>query len=294
MSLDLAFQILPRLLAVSILIQTVEHFYLMHRMNWHWSVYHSILPPSLLRVLIPPVYRLLLAVQAIESISIIISPTKGAMIALFLTTTLILIRHRGTFNGGSDYMTTVSVSALAVGFIYPPWKGAAIWYIACDVLFSYLMAGIAKLQSPHWRKGDALQQFLKTSVYGRFSSKLANSELGQKADGQTGFRQQLKRDSFQANPSDPPQEAENSSLGGSASRMDRLAKILSWAVMLWEVSFPLSLIHPAVCAVYLGLGVIFHLSNFYLFGLNRFVWAWIATYPAIVYCSYNHEILRLW
>jgi hypothetical protein len=30
---------------------------------------------------------------------------------------------------------------------------------------------------------------------------------------------------------------------------------------------------------------VFHLLVFRFFGLNRFVWAWCASFPAIIYCS---------
>jgi hypothetical protein len=33
----------------------------------------------------------------------------------------------------------------------------------------------------------------------------------------------------------------------------------------------------------LGIAVLFHLANACLFGLNRFVWVWIAAYPAILW-----------
>ena len=34
--------------------------------------------------------------------------------------------------------------------------------------------------------------------------------------------------------------------------------------------------------ILLALGFTFHVVNAFVLGLNRFVWAWVATYPAIL------------
>jgi len=63
----------------------------------------------------------------------------------------------------------------------------------------------------------------------------------------------------------------------------RLRLVLSWAVMLAEVCFPLALLLPAggIVAV-LAAGLVFHLAVALCMGLNAFVWAFVATYPAIL------------
>ena len=63
------------------------------------------------------------------------------------------------------------------------------------------------------------------------------------------------------------------------------ARLGSWMVLLFECSFPLCLMNPKICLPYLFFGVIFHFVNFLVFGLNRFFFVWIATYPALYYCS---------
>ena len=57
----------------------------------------------------------------------------------------------------------------------------------------------------------------------------------------------------------------------------------SWAVMLFEVLFPFSLLEPRLLMVALIIAVLFHLANAFLFGLNRFVWVWLAAYPSILW-----------
>lgn len=61
----------------------------------------------------------------------------------------------------------------------------------------------------------------------------------------------------------------------------RLMRSGSWGVIGFEVAFPAVLVLPGVLPIALGVAALFHLANAALFGLNRFVWAWVATYPAL-------------
>jgi hypothetical protein len=62
--------------------------------------------------------------------------------------------------------------------------------------------------------------------------------------------------------------------------------LLCWNVMLTEALFPLCLILPLPFAlVFLFWGFTFHLLNAIIMGLNSFFWAFMATYPAIIYVN---------
>lgn len=63
----------------------------------------------------------------------------------------------------------------------------------------------------------------------------------------------------------------------------RLMQSASLGVIGFEVLFPLALLHPLVLGVALVIAAGFHLLNALLFGLNRFLWIWIATYPALIW-----------
>jgi hypothetical protein len=63
----------------------------------------------------------------------------------------------------------------------------------------------------------------------------------------------------------------------------RLLWAASWAVMLFEVLFPLSFINPTLLIAALAVAATFHLANALLFGLNRFLWFWIASYPSLIW-----------
>ena len=45
------------------------------------------------------------------------------------------------------------------------------------------------------------------------------------------------------------------------------------------------LLGPGFALAFCAVALVFHLLVFRFFGLNRFVWAWVATFPAILYCA---------
>jgi hypothetical protein len=72
-------------------------------------------------------------------------------------------------------------------------------------------------------------------------------------------------------------------------RYPRAARPLCWLIVAYECAFPLCLIlPPKIALAILVLGVLFHVLNALVMGLNKFLWAFVATYPALFYC--NREI----
>jgi hypothetical protein len=68
-------------------------------------------------------------------------------------------------------------------------------------------------------------------------------------------------------------------------RKPGVARAVSWLILLFECSFPLALISPSVCLAYLSMGATFHAANAALFGLNRFLFSWLALYPLLLALS---------
>ena len=65
-----------------------------------------------------------------------------------------------------------------------------------------------------------------------------------------------------------------------------LARLGGWGVWVGEMLFPLALVAPKpIAAGLLGTGVSFHAGNAAFMGLNRFLWAFSATYPSVVHHS---------
>ena len=258
-SLYTAVRTLECLCAISLLIQTLEFMRLRaatsHAGVWSWQVQRTDVAhaPLWLRNLFDVLYRdrthhLHLLLRAGAAASLFAGSSPFSAVLLFASTILILIRWRGAFNGGSDFMTIVVLTGLVIAnlaalFVGPvlAWK-AGLWYITIHAMSSYFISGAIKLFSTAWRDGSALSFFLDGGLYG---------PLGERSV----FRKRL------------------------------VAMACAWAFILWECCFPLTMAGPAWAVIGCGIAAVFHFLVFRFFGLNRFFWAWVVNFPAIVYCS---------
>lgn len=78
------------------------------------------------------------------------------------------------------------------------------------------------------------------------------------------------------------------------TRYPMLRVALSWAVIVGELCFPLiALATPMMARAMLLAGVGFHLANGRFMGLNRFVWAFVGTYPAISHVTAGRRVTAL-
>lgn len=156
---------------------------------------------------------------------------------------MILHRYQGPYNGGSDRVGLLILYCLSLSHWLP--SG-----IMSEAAFGYL----------------AMQVTLSYFISGQV--KLVNPEWRNGQALADVF-------SFSAYPV-------SESLRELANR-PRLLWCASWAVMLFEVLFPLSFLSPVLLISALTLAFVFHVANACLFGLNRFVWFWIASYPSILW-----------
>jgi hypothetical protein len=197
----------------------------------------------------PNVYRWHLVLRLVAALILMVVGASAALMTLLVVSTVqILIRWRGAFNGGSDFMTLVVLIGLLIGAFgsfagYPDlgWR-AGILFIAIHAASSYFISGGVKLLNPEWRSGEALGLFLDSGIYGPLSPKSV----------------------FWKRP---------------------VAIVCSWAFILWELAVPLAFAHPLFAIVYCGAGLVFHFLVFWYFGLNRFFFAWLATYPAMIFMA---------
>ena len=63
----------------------------------------------------------------------------------------------------------------------------------------------------------------------------------------------------------------------------RLLLAAGWAVMLFELAFPLTVLSRPALLAGLAVAALFHGANACLFGLNRFFWIWLCAYPSILW-----------
>lgn len=245
------------LVALSCILQVLELIQIQHSWSekgiWRWSDLKTefqgfpfILQKVFEFLLSERNFLFLLYSQILFAALLFISPHFVWTLILLINSVLVCVRWRGTFNGGSDYMTVLTLSMALLMRLFPHSPSlfqGAMWYLAIQSILSYFIAGFVKLKNPQWRHGQALSQILQFSHYNipieiqKLSSKKWMMVLG------------------------------------------------SWIVIVIECLSPLSLLSPKICFLFLISAFLFHVMNSFVFGLNRFVFAWLASYPAIYYCS---------
>lgn len=156
---------------------------------------------------------------------------------------LILCRFEGPYNGGSDRMGLLALWCLTASRLAPT---AALQ----ELTFGYLGAQLT------------LSYFISGAV------KIVNPDWRSGRALADVFR-------FSAYPVSEALRA----WGGRP----RVLLAMSWAVMGFELVFPLTLLWKPALIAGLAVAGTFHLANACLFGLNRFFWTWLAVYPAILW-----------
>lgn len=221
---------------------------------WAWSVQRGDIPNAVLRRVLdglfaPAVHQAHLWLRLAAALWLLLEGGNAvAMGFLFAGNLLILIRWRGAFNGGSDFLTLVVLTGLCIIHLGALWfepllaMRAGLWYIAIQAITSYFMSGWVKILRPEWRRGEAMTVFLNGAIYGPL----------------------------------PP---------GHWLHRPALAFLGSWAFILWECAFPFALVNPLHAIGFCAVAAVFHFLVFWFFGLNRFFWAWMASFPAIVWCA---------
>jgi hypothetical protein len=178
--------------------------------------------------------------------SVLWSPSAVGLSALLFCHVHTLIRCRGTFNGGSDSMFLYVCLGAMLGLAFPT-----------DPMIPKVAVWLISLNLIYSYVKAGLLKVSKTSWRnGQALQLFMTSPIYQSTAGV-------------------------SDLASSALVM----KISSWTLILFEILFPLSLINQKVGMTFLCLGAIFHLANAFAFGLNRFLFAWISAYPALLYCA---------
>jgi hypothetical protein len=167
-------------------------------------------------------------------------------IALIISTAGLILRFSGPLGSGSDSMSFQVLIGLLIasfGIVNPILTRVGFGWIAAQTVLSYFLAGVAKLRNENWRNGIATGNLLRAP------------------EPYSVFN--------------PARRLANS---------QRFCFLAGWVVVGFEIVFPIVLFLPweGKIAV-LSAGLVFHIANAVLLGLNRFIWAWAATYPALLY-----------
>jgi hypothetical protein len=248
-----------QIISFAIILQTIELIQIRKSFSeqgvWRWEdlkvefeIFSKLTQKFLAFTLKYENFLVLLALRLIAAICLIFYSNAFLFLYLLISTLLISLRWRGTFNGGSDYMTIIVLSALTFDSLFSSISEkvslAAMWYITIQIYSSYFISGIVKIKGRNWRNGAALRSFMCSTIYN------------------------------------------DNSLSRLISDNQIISIMISWTIILFELCFVAALLNPLLCVGFIIFALLFHLANFYFFGLNRFFFAWLACYPALLYCSY--------
>ncbi len=169
--------------------------------------------------------------------------TPWPLVGLAALSLAILWRFQGPYNGGADRMGLLALWCLTAARLAP----ATQWR---EVLFGYL----------------GLQLMLSYVVSGWVKAINPDWRSGR-----------ALRDVFQFSAYPASEDLRR------WADWPRTMLAMSWAVMGFELAFPLTLLSRETLIAGLAVAGLFHLANACLFGLNRFFWTWLAAYPAILW-----------
>lgn len=248
---------IERIIALAVFLQTLELLSVRSVFSnngiWRWGIIRREFAafPKVARSVLDiclnyPQFVLLLIAQLLVSALFFVHTHWSLPIFLLGGVILICLRFRGTFNGGSDYMTIIVLAVVSLSLIFrsdPIIALGCLWYLALQTVLSYFVAGVVKVRQKNWRSGRALPAFLASAVYA-------------------------------------------SSPAMKAAYSNRLLMLFaSWAIIVFELAFPLVFVSPVLVVPVLFAAFMFHGANCFVFGLNRFLFAWAAAYPAGYFCA---------
>lgn len=164
-------------------------------------------------------------------------------LVLLGTAAVLISRYRGPYNGGSDTMTLLVLLCLCLSHLAP----TRYWQ---EIALGYL----------------AIQ--LTLSYFQSGWVKLVNAQWRSGEALQQVF-------AVSAYPV--------SNAVRKWAQKPGLLWVMTWAVIAFELLFPLALLNQTVLFIALFIAGLFHLANACLFGLNRFFWIWPAAYPVIIW-----------
>jgi hypothetical protein len=239
-----------KLLALALIQQIIEQFFLDQCFSlsgaWKWktTARDFQFSSSFLDVLFGRwiPHPVFSALRILACLALFLTPCWQITAFLFLTNYLLLVRWRGNFNGGSDHMTLILLGGLLVAQL----GGNNSWAVG-----GFLYIGI--------------QSILSYFIGGWVKVRRSNWRNGKALKTFIGLS------SYQA-----------SSITKQLSDTPGLLLLASWLGMIFELSAPAALFLPSYTWCFLLMGAGFHLINFYLFGLNRFFFVWITTYPSVL------------
>lgn len=256
-----------RLVSVCILIDTVEKFYNFREFrdkgifSWEWikqfpgfSQRRQIIRKFADFVFGFPTWFVLITLRGLAALWLLFVPGQSlistiGILVIFIVGSLANFRRMPYAPQAPNRFTLIIIGALFLQSIVPSKivTEACLWFIALQSCLSYATAGITKLFNKDWRNGTGVLRVVNTP------NLLASPNLAEFFRSH-GF----------------------------------IGKVLNYFTIAIESLFPFVLfIGKPFFFVFLIWGLFFHLTNAVLLRFNNYFWAWIATYPAIIYVAHR-------
>ena len=162
---------------------------------------------------------------------------------LVVTSFMLIRRFQGPYNGGSDAMTVLVLLGLWLSYLAP----SRLWQ---EIALGYV---VLQLVLSYFQAGWV---------------KLINPE----------WRSGKALYEVFALTAYPVSESVR-----ELSQKRQLLLVASWCVIVAELLFPLAFISQPTLIIALCFAGCFHVANAILFGLNRFVLAWLSAYPLVLW-----------
>lgn len=192
----------------------------------------------------PNASRFIAVIRLIASLMILLHINSNlSEILLTFTSILLIYQYHGPYNGGSDCIATLLTLTLT----------------------------IANILGNQYYKELAIGYFCVQLIYSYFQSGYVKLFHEKWRDGSALMNVFLVT-------AYPTTESIR-----TLSSHHTLLLTMGWFVIIFEILFPFSIINEYLLIIALSFGVIFHLANAILFGLNRFFWMWIAGYPLLLW-----------
>jgi hypothetical protein len=259
-SVELAYELCGRLLAVGIILASVEALVAVKEFRTR-GIFDPKVTGGQASVSLGPRWDEALFSSAATAgvnlmrlaagIALLVAPWSLALQTVAWTTvataTMFMRWRRQLGDDGAEQMTLIASVAFALSLLLHPLGGtleAGAYFVGAQACLSYVVAGWAKLLGADWRRGDVIPLILMTRTYG---ARRAASFL---------------------------------------KRHPAPTRLLCWGTIALESSFVLAPFLPLpLLLVLLAMTAGMHLGIAALMGLNGFFWAFVGTYPAIVFLN---------
>ncbi len=255
MTMQWAFFFTKTLIAVVLFIQATEIFYILKQPSFK-EIYklNNIKNDFLLGLPIPNKWIFFIFAEDRFKYFVVLQISMAVLglfqdqfiifLILFFTHLMICIRFRGTFNGGSDMMTFVVITGVLI----------------------YLSSSRVEVQKL------GLVYIAIQNIYSYFKAGIVKIIH---AEWRSGYALPnfLKRSLF-------------TSMRGLGERVvlyKRTCWFACWCVLIFELLSLLLPLFPRFVFIYFFFAILFHLIVYCAFGLNRFFWVWLSSWPATLY-----------